>query len=211
MIPPLRRPPAREVDWRDIYARLDRAAAAARDALNPPVQLAQAILDERARALACVPPRAPRASEVLEVATFLLAGECYALETRYVTQVVRPRECTPIPGAPAFLVGVVNLRGEILAVLDLCPVLGLARAAAGHPSWIIVLGEQRDEFGVRADAVLEVTTLRLDEVHEPPGSVAGGVRPYLRGVTPGALIVLDGAALLRDDRLVVNQGEDVGA
>jgi purine-binding chemotaxis protein CheW len=145
------------------------------------------------------------------VATFHLAGERFALETRYITQVVRPRECTPIPGVPAFLVGVVNLRGEILAVLDLCPVLGLGRTGAGDPSWIIVLGQQRDEFGVRVDAVLEVTTLRVDEVHEPPGTVAAGARPYLRGVTTDALIVLDGAALLRDDRLVINQGEDVGA
>lgn len=198
------------VDWREIYARLDRAATAVRDALNVPPPQAKAILDERAGILARVPPRAPRAAEVLEVLIFRLAGERYALETRTVTQVVRPTECFPIPGAPAFLLGVVNLRGEILAVLDLGPVLGLYPTGSGHPSWIIVLGEQRDEFGVRADAVLEVTTLRVDEVLEPPATIDGGVRSYLRGVTKEALVVLDGGALLRDDRLVVNLSEDVG-
>jgi purine-binding chemotaxis protein CheW len=210
---PLPRPqaPPRSIDWREIYSRLDRAAIAVRDALNPPAQHAQAILDERARALARVPTEPPRASEVLEVATFCLAEERYAIETRFVTKVMRLTDLTPIPGTPAFLAGVMNLRGEILAVLDLRPVLGLAPSAAGDPSWIVVLGDERDELALCIDAVLEVTTLRVDEVLEPTGSVASNNRPYHRGVTSDALIVLDGEALLRDDRLIVNLCEDVGA
>ena len=200
----------RSIDWREIYSRLDRAAIAVRDALNPPAQLAQTILEERARALARVPPQPPRASEVLEVVTFLLAEERHAIETQFVTKVVRLTDLTPIPGTPAFLAGVNNLRGEILAVLNLRPILAVAPSGSAESPWIVVLGGERDEFGVGVDAVLEVTTLRVDEVLEPSAALAGGHRPYHRGVTTDALIVLDGAALLRDDRLVVNLGEDVG-
>ena len=62
-----------------------------------------------------------------------------------------------------------------------------------------------------ADEALEVLTLRIDEIHEPPGSLEGADRQLLRGVTQDALIVLDGAVLLRDDRFVINQVEDWGA
>jgi purine-binding chemotaxis protein CheW len=210
MTPARPRAGARAVEWRDIYVLLDRAAAALCRA-QAAAPGAEAILEDRARILAQVPPRPPRAAEVLEVVTFRLAGERYALETRHVSQVLRPTQCVPIPGTPAFLAGVVNLRGEILAVVDLAVVLGLAGAGAAPPSWILVLGRERDEFGVRAEAVLEVATVRVDELHEPPGSIAGGVRPYLRGVTARALIVLDGAALLGDGRLIVNLGEELGA
>ena len=76
---------------------------------------------------------------------------------------------------------------------------------------VLVLGADRPEFGVLADAAHEVTTLRVDEVHEPPDSATGVGREYLRGVTKDALIVLDGAALLRDGRLFIDQGEEAGA
>ncbi len=87
------------------------------------------MLDERARALARVPPAAPKASEVLEIATFALANEHYGVETRFVREVVRMADFTPLPGAPSFLVGVLNLRGEILALIDLRTFFGVAAPA----------------------------------------------------------------------------------
>src|SRR5205823_2178792 len=162
-------------------------------------------------ALARVPAQALRAGEVLEVARFLLADEFYAIETRHVTKVVRLIDITPVPGAPDFLVGVINLRGEILAVVDLRKFFDITVQASTDLSRVIVLGDDRDEFGVLADAVHEVVTLRTNEVLEPPGSVMGIERQYLRGVTKDALIVLDGAALLRDSRIFIDQGDDSGA
>jgi purine-binding chemotaxis protein CheW len=168
------------------------------------------VLDERARALARVPPAAPHAAEVLEVATFLLASEQYAIETQYVREVVRLTEYTPLPGSPPFLRGVMNLRGEILAIIDLRTFLGVPDKALGDLSRVLVLGGERAEFGVLADEAHEVRILRTDEVLEPPGSVAGVGREYLRGVTQEALLVLDGTALLQDSRIFVDQGEGEG-
>jgi len=187
----------------------DRALAALQDQGHASPEQARAVMDERARALARAPAPQPRAEEVIEVVTFALAGERYAIETRHVRRVEWPGPVTPVPGAPDFLAGVVNLGGEILDVIDLKSVLGLGGPGPGsaEPSPVIVLGGSRDEFGVQADAVHEVTTLRTDEVLEPVGSVLGIDRQHLRGVTGAALIVLDGAGLIRDDRLVIDQGE----
>lgn len=204
-------PSGKKIDWEEVRRRLARTAEATEESLRLSPQRAKAALDERARALARVPPAAPKASEVLEIATFALANEHYGVETRFVREVVRLADFTPLPGAPPFLVGVLNLRGEILALIDLRTFFGVAARGLTDLARVLVLGDERPEFGVLADAAHEVTTLRLDEVHEAPDSAAGVGREYLRGVTKDALIVLDGAALLHDGRLFIDQGEEAGA
>ena len=104
---------------------LARAAEAPPEVVRLSPEKAKAVLDERARALARVPPAAAEASQILEIATFALANENYGVETRYVREVVRLSDYTPLPGAPAFLVGVLNLRGEILALIDLRTFFGV--------------------------------------------------------------------------------------
>jgi purine-binding chemotaxis protein CheW len=203
-----RRTSAGGIDWQQVRQRLARAHQATEESLRLSPERARAVMEQRARDLARVPPRPPHATEVLEVVTFALADERYAVETCH-TREVRPfPEFTPVPGAPDFLAGLVNLRGEVLAVFDLRRFFGVADRGLTDRSRVIVLGGERAEFGVLADAVHEVTTLRIDEVAEPPASVAGAGRDYLRGVTKDALIVLDGAVLLRDGRLFIDQAEE---
>jgi purine-binding chemotaxis protein CheW len=193
------------IDWQAIRERLARALAATEEAGRLTPERARAVLRERARALARVPAAADPGAATLEVVTFALAGEQYAIEARYVREVVRLTDCTPLPGAPPFLAGVINLRGDILAVIDLRGFLGVAGQGLSDLSRVLVLGEDRAEFGVLADAAHEVRALRADEVLPPPASVAGAGREFLRGVTGEALIVLDGGVLLRDGRLFIDQ------
>jgi purine-binding chemotaxis protein CheW len=205
---PPRHQPTGPINWDRIRERLARATAATEEALRPSPQRAREVLAERARALARVPAEAPRAAEVLEVVRFELAGEHYALETRHVREVVRLTDLTPVPAAPPILVGVLNLRGEILAVFDLRRFFGLPEGDATEQARVLVLGHERAEFGILADAVQEVQRLRTDEVLEPPATVAGVGREYVRGVTGAALIVLDGAVLFQDRRLFIDQAEE---
>ena len=163
-------------------------------------------MDERARALAQVPERAPDTKEILEVMTARLANERIAIETRFVREVYRPGEITPVPGSPPFLVGVTNLRGEVLAVMDLREFFGLPAAETAERPQMVVVGLDRPEFGLVVDEIYEVAKLRIGEVLEPPGSVAGLSRDCLRGVTADALLVLDGHMLLTDRRLYVDEG-----
>src|SRR5262249_48916828 len=103
--------------------------------------------------------------------------------------------------------GVTNLRGHILVVVDLGMFLGVGGQGTTEGAGIIVVGGERAEFGIRTAADPEVSRFRLEEVLEPPPSVAAEVRAVLRGVTADALLVLDGAALLRDQRLFIDQGD----
>jgi len=193
------------IDWAAVREQLARARAATAVAVALPPDRAKAVLDERARILARPPAEGPPPGGVIEVATFLLGSERYAIEAKYVREVVRLEDFTAVPGAPEFLLGVTNLRGEILAVVDLRKFFGVPAKGLTDLSRLIVLGGQRAEFGILADQAEALLTLRAPEVLEPPESVAGIGREYLRGVTREALIVLDGARLLSDPRLVVDQ------
>ena len=129
-------------------------------------------------------------------------------ETRFIAKVVRLSDFTPVPGTPAFLGGVLNLRGEILALIDLRAFFGFAGPGLTDLSRIIVLGLERNEFGIMADAVHEVMTLGSTRCGRRRRSIPGGGRPFLLGVTVDARIVLDGAALIRDEGLYIDQGDE---
>jgi purine-binding chemotaxis protein CheW len=200
--------PVRAFDWASARQRLARALAAteAGDRLSP--ERTRAVLEERARALAR--PAAAADAGVLHLVTFALASERYGIEARHVRAVVRLSDYTPVPGAPDFLLGVVNLRGELLAVVDLRKFLGAAVRGVSDLSRVLVLGGDRAEFGILADEAHEVRVLPADAILDPPASVAGIGREYLLGVTADAIIVLDGAVLLRDPRLFIDEGEEAG-
>ncbi len=159
------------------------------------------ILEERARILARPPPAEVQAADRLELLVFSLSGETYALETRSVREVARFADFTAVPGASPFLLGVTNLRGEILPVFDLRRLAGIAPKGLTDLSRLLVLGEDREELGLLADEVSEVKRMRREEILDPPEELAAIGRALLLGVTKDAVIVLDGAGLLRDERL----------
>jgi purine-binding chemotaxis protein CheW len=196
------------LDWAKARQRLERSAEALEEGKMLTPEQAQAILEERARVLARVPPQAMGAADIMEVLVFALGKERYALETCYLREVLRLQELTPIPATPDFLVGICNVRGQILAVFDLRRFFGVAGQDPTINCRVLVLGGERPEFGVLADEVVDVARLETAEVLEAPGSVAGIAREYVRGVTESALILLDGAVLLCDPRLVIDRHED---
>ena len=157
------------------------------------------VLEFRARLLARVPPEPPRAGEVLELVGFVLAGQRYGIETRFVREVARLTRFTAVPGTPAFVMGVTNLRGEILALFDLRHLLGLT-VGVTDLARIVVLGDHRREFGLLADAASEI--LYVPGASLAQTEMAWG-RAYVQGVSPDGVVVLSGEALLSDPRLTI--------
>ena len=129
----------------------------------------------------------------------------YGIESRFVREVARLFRFTAVPGTPAFVLGVTNLRGEILALFDLRQLLGVVAEGITDLGRIVVLGEHRREFGLLADAASEI-------LYVPGASLAqtetAWGRAYVRGVSPDGVIVLSGEALLNDPRLTIDAGQD---
>jgi purine-binding chemotaxis protein CheW len=161
------------------------------------------LLETRARALARVPADELRAGERIELVVFVLAGERYGIESRFVREVLRLTRYTPVPGTPPFVIGITSLRGEILALFDLRQLLGVTPVGVTDLSRIVVLGEHRREFGVLADAASEVVLIASDDIVKTGTAWS---RTYLQGVTPDGVVVLSGEALLSDPRLSLEAG-----
>ena len=191
-------------DWAEVRARLARSAAAAdSDAAGAEQRLAR--LRERRAALArpAAQPQDAAPADGLEALAFEVAGERYAVETRWVVQAVALPPLTQLPGAPGHVAGIAGFRGRVVAALDLRSLLQVQLARLTEPAALIVLQGGAMEFGVLADVVLGVERYRRAALS--PG-VAGGPatqRGYLLGVAPDRTALLDGARLLGDPTLVV--------
>ncbi len=183
------------VNWPEIRRRLDAAGHTSADSPLGTAESAQKVLEERGRRLARV-PAAPQDADRLEVISFALADETYAIETRYVLEVFRLLDMSPLPGALPPVCGVTAWRGELLTMFDLRGLLGLSVAALNDLARVIVVGGQLRTFGILADAVRDIVTLSSTAVREPPDGVAAQ-REYLRGITSDAMLVLDADALLQ--------------
>jgi purine-binding chemotaxis protein CheW len=195
------------LDWAAAYRRLAQLASATEASAHRTPEQEARLLEERARALARPPHAEAPQGSLLELIHFRCGEQAYALETRFVLEVLRAPELTPLPGAPAHLRGLTLLRGEALAVVELPPLFG--RDAALTPGPVLVLGTGRPELGVRTDAVEQVRLLSRATLLPVPPSLAEREQALVSGIDREGLIVLEGEALLGDSRLVfdlINEG-----
>lgn len=201
----------RTFDWVGAREQLARAIEHTEASLANSSEHAAEILEARARALARVPEPPRRQETMLTVVAFTLAGERYAIETRFVREVVRFTNYVPLPETPEFVIGAINLRGKILVVVDLGKLFGLPQRGLTDLSRAIILGVNQAEFGVVADETEGIADIALDDLHEPTGVAVGIGRDFVMGTTPDAWVALNGAALLSDGRLFIGQHVKPGA
>lgn len=163
------------------------------------------ILRERAKLLARRESRDSR-RDVLEVVSFRLGDEIYAVESRHVGEVFPLKHLTPLPGTPPFVLGIVNLRGQILSLIDLNVLLRLPRSSRAE-GMVLVLRSDEMEMGVVADAFEGVQRLPREEITPPLASLSGFGASSLLGLWRGEISVLDAGRILKDRSLVVNVEE----
>ncbi|MEA3211647.1 MAG: purine-binding chemotaxis protein CheW [Chthoniobacter sp.] len=161
------------------------------------------ILKERARELASEPVAASAPVDLIQVVEFELAGEGYGIELARVRQVIALKEITPVPCTPRFVLGIINLRGEIQTVIDIRKFFDLPDRGITQLNRIIVIQSEGLHLGILADAIRGVRTIPRDSL-QPPGPTFTGVRAdYLRGVTEDRMAVLDAAKILSDEGITI--------
>jgi purine-binding chemotaxis protein CheW len=162
------------------------------------------ILKARAQALAREP--VARATEaVIEIVEFSLATERYGIETGYVREVFPFRELTPVPCAPPFFTGIVNVRGRMIAVVDLKKFFDLPASGLHDLHEVIILHSEEMNLGILADDVVGVRRVPVSQLQASLPTLRGIGQQYLRGVTGERLIVLDAARILGDPKITVQE------
>lgn len=114
--------------------------------------------------------------------TFRLDQETYALDVLRVREVLRSAEVVPVPGAPDSVLGVINLRGSIVPVVDARHCLGLAPPPPDASGRVLIIESGWQMVGLRVDSVAEVVTVSAEECEAPPAVGRGEQSRCLRGV-----------------------------
>jgi len=168
-------------------------------------QARQKILQTRADILAREDQVSSASLEQFEILEFILAHEHYAVETCWVREVYPLKTLTPLPCVPTFVMGIVNIRGRLISVIDLKRFFNLPDKGLTDLNKIIVLQDGTMEFAVLADLVVGVHKIYASELQATSSVLSDARQGYLKGVTAERLIVLEGKQLLNDAHIVVNE------
>ena len=192
-------------DWAEIRRRIDLIRAGMEQGLAPSPEADQRILKARARELAREPERTVTAEETIEVIEFDLADERYAFPLAQVREVSLLHDLTPVPCTPSFVLGIINLRGEIRTVIDLKKFFDLPGAGITDLNKIILIQREDIHLGILTDAIRGVRRIPLDTLQPTLPTLTDLRADYLRGITSDRLVVLDAAKILSDPRILVDE------
>lgn len=167
------------------------------------------ILKARAKELARDDRKEKTIEESVEVVEFLLAYETYGIESSYVREIYPLKELTPVPCTPPFVLGIINVRGQVVSVIDMKKFFDLPEKGLTDLNKVIIVHDETMEFGILADSILGVRTVALDEIQPPLLTLTGIGAEYLRGMTKEPVVVLDMAKILSSSNLVVHEKLEV--
>ncbi|MEZ8822826.1 chemotaxis protein CheW [Vibrio amylolyticus] len=140
--------------------------------------------------------------EVLQWVTFQLEEETYGINVMQVREVLRYTEIAPVPGAPDYVLGIINLRGNVVTVIDTRSRFGLMEGEITDNTRIIVIESERQVIGILVDSVAEVVYLRSSEIDTTPSVGTDESAKFIQGVSnrDGKLLILvDLNKLLSDE------------
>ena len=122
-------------------------------------------------------PEQAKPTESLRVCLVALGEESFAIDLGQVLEVFEPESITPVPGMPAALVGVTNLRGTIIPLVDLRAVLGVS--ASVLPKYTVVVRHGTQQVGILVEGIPKIRSVRSDDLAAHPGhTVAEGLRDF---------------------------------
>ena len=147
--------------------------------------------------------QAPRRN-CITVVEFAIAHETYAIELTHIRTIHPLKDLTYIPGAPGFIKGIFNLRGEIISVVDLKHFFDLPDQKPGDSGQVIILSSGDMEFGILSDAIFGVTEIETDDIEDSLPTFTGIRLEYLKGVTGKGTVILDDEKLLSDKKMIIS-------
>jgi purine-binding chemotaxis protein CheW len=126
-----------------------------------------------------------------QLVVFSLGREEFAVDVNQVREIIRMEEITRMPKSPPFVEGIINLRGQIIAVIDLAKRLNLPSTERTDAHRIVVVETEDLKVGMIVDSVSEVTSVAEEEIEPPPTLASDATTPFILG------------GVKRDKRLII--------
>ncbi len=117
----------------------------------------------------------------LQVVCFRISQEWYAAEIGKIIEVIPASQLTPLPSAPPYIVGITNLRGEVISVTDPKVLFNLERVEQTAKTRIVVVSSQKVETGLLVDEVTQVRDVEQEQIDPPLSTLSGEKTFYLKG------------------------------
>ena len=134
--------------------------------------------------------------------TFKIGSESYGIELRFVTEIVVMQEITKMPDMPGYIRGVINLRGNVLSVMDMRSRFNFEQRDYDGRTCIVVVEVKGRLVGLIVDSVKEVLTIPADQVDPPPQNHTGFQSTYVKGmgkIEGKVTILLDTESILYEE------------
>ena len=134
--------------------------------------------------------------------TFSLADETYAIDVLQVQEVLKLTDIAPVPGVPDYILGIINLRGDVVTVIDARRRMLLPERELDDASRIVIIDVDNQNVGILVDSVAEVVQISPDAVDPAPAVGNDQTSRFILGVTStaeGLTILIDINKLLSDD------------
>jgi purine-binding chemotaxis protein CheW len=144
----------------------------------------------------------PTDGDSIQIATFYLDSLLLGLQINQVQEINRQLEVTSVPHAPSFVKGVINLRGEVVTVVDLRQVLGLPSAEITDDCRNVIIHHRGELVGLLVDQIADILTIESREIDPPPSNVGSVEGKFFRGVhstDDEIVVILDVDAALDTD------------
>jgi len=141
---------------------------------------------------------------VIQWVTFQLDGEMYGINVMQVQEVLRLSEIAPVPGAPDYVIGIINLRGNVVTVIDTRRRFGLMPTEANDLTRIIIFEVNGHVAGMQVDSVAEVVYLHQSEIETAPNVNSDDSSRFIQGVNSRGgklLILIDADKVLSDQEI----------
>ncbi len=138
----------------------------------------------------------------LQCVTFTLEDEIYGIDVMQVQEVLREVEVAPVPGAPHYVLGIINLRGNVVSVIDARTRFGLPTKESDDMTRIIVIEAQQQIIGILVDSVAEVVDIDRKDIDTAPNVGNSETAKYIDGVVSrgdNLLILVDLNKLLSEE------------
>ena len=129
------------------------------------------------------PAEEKTSEEVFQWVTFKLENEVYGVNVMQVQEVLRYTEIAPVPGAPDYVLGIINLRGNVVTVIDTRLKFGLMPAEVTDSSRIIIIEAEKQVVGILVDSVAEVVYLKASEIDPAPSVGTEESARFIQGVS----------------------------
>ncbi|MFA6457406.1 MAG: chemotaxis protein CheW [Bacteroidota bacterium] len=193
------------IDWGKIKNKMAAMQEVIDHHESMPLEENRFLLKKRAYILAAPDKNDTESEGCIEIIVFRLAHETYGIESSFVREVYPLKAITTLPGTPIFVSGIMNVRGQIVSVIDLKKFFHLPDKGLGELNKVIILNNERMEFGILADIVEGTRTVAPKDILTVPSAAVVIGEKYLKGVTKEHIVILDAESILNDESIIVNE------